>query len=54
MPNLFNKGPQLLKRVLYVAVSSMFLSASEQLWLAAYRRHSALVFQAGSRHDYRG
>lgn len=49
MPNLFNKGPQLPKRVLCVTVSSVFLTALEQLWLAAYRLHSALVFQSRSR-----
>lgn len=54
MPNLFNKGPRLLKRVLCVIVSSIFLTALEQFWLVACRLHSALVFQSGSRHDYRG
>lgn len=49
MPNLFNKGPQLLKRVLCVIVSSIFLTTLEQFWLAAYRLHSALVLQLGSR-----
>lgn len=52
--NLFNKGPGLLKRVICVTVSSIFWTALESFWLAAFKLHSALVFQSGSRHDYRG
>lgn len=54
MSNFFNKRPWLLKRVIFVIVSSILLTALEQVYLAACKLHGALVFQSGSKHEYRG
>lgn len=54
MSNFFNKRPWLLKRVIFVIVSSILLTALEQFCLAACKLHGALVFQSGSKHEYRG